>query len=788
MKKTMKKSLLITSLLAASFCLGGGVAAMNAAANETVAPVEFATAFGAEIRASAPSGLRFKLQLSDERKAEIFADNSNQTLGMFIFLGSKIGELTATTTPAQKIDIQFEESDLYKSGDYWYAHGVMTNLYIQNYNKQFIGVGYVATAGETTTYDYSDFNVKDNVRSMSYVAIEGYKVAPQAFLAELIEKSVYAEYGVTETRTKVGDTITYSFTKGDDTWATYEEMKEDIPVSVSVSATDADLWIGESLDLEATLAIGETHVSNLDVPFTYSVNSDAVTVKDGVVTAVADGEAEITVSFGDFSQTVTVNVSEKANMVFNPAAATASEQIEYLQAAFDYGKAGGVTQTFVSAEENDDTTYGGAYMRSVPKKTGNGRMKLTPNFVSSAYEQYDVVNVWLYLKANNNTAVTVYFFDDIYLTQSVTPNQWAQISLSRSRFMENIDTPADINSDWFCGTEYGTVTEIWLGEIVATDAPANVVFDPATGNAAQITYGHVAFDYGNTNPTVKMVSANHTFETYNGAYFQVTPQKTGTGRIFVTPIHDVSTYATYDAISFWFYVYSTANENLRVYFFEDVSLTRTIATNQWVQVLFPVDTFIAKVGSQYLCAIPFSTTAKQVYIGKMEAINYDEMPANIVYDPATYDTSLITLKTSGQIFNNVTPTFVSAENNTNTTYGGAYVRIAATNLSTTRVWGDIYLTSLHDASSYSGYTAIKVWVYIEAYNNTGYNPAFCGGATNYATIVGQSGAAITHGTWTQLIIPIQTFIDNANSYFLGGYFGNKTWNMTAVCIGEIVAV
>ena len=118
----MRKSLLITSLLATSF-LACGVAAMNnvSAKAETA---DFATAFGASIRVSEPNGIRFKLQLSEEKKNEIFAENSGKELGMYVLLGNKVG--TDYSALTQKVDIEFEEKDLYKVDDCWYANGVMT--------------------------------------------------------------------------------------------------------------------------------------------------------------------------------------------------------------------------------------------------------------------------------------------------------------------------------------------------------------------------------------------------------------------------------------------------------------------------------------------------------------------------------------------------------------------------------------------------------------------------------------------------------------------------------------
>ena len=324
MTKKIKKSLLVVSLLATSFLACGAVASVNAipasateagdqTQTETVETIEFATDFGASVRITEPNGIRFKLKLSDAKKGEIFAENSNKLLGMYIFLGSKVGTTTDYSTLSQKLDVKFKETDLYKVGDYWYANGVMTDLYIQNFNKQFVGVGYIATTGETTTYEYSDFNVTDNVRSMSDVAIEAYKdpdaAAHKGSMAKLIEKAAYAEYGVVETRTAgENDTIVYSFAKGEDTWASYEAMQTAIPVSLSASVSDAALDVGETTNLTANLVINGTAITTLNVPFEYTVSGDAVTIENGVISAMTVGTSDITVSFGDYSKTVSVNV------------------------------------------------------------------------------------------------------------------------------------------------------------------------------------------------------------------------------------------------------------------------------------------------------------------------------------------------------------------------------------------------------------------------------------------------------------------------------------------------
>ncbi len=758
MKKTMKQSLLITSLLAASFCVGGGVAAVNAAANETVAPVEFATTFGAEIRASAPNGIRFKLQLSEEKKAEIFKADSNKTLGMFIFLGSKTGELSETTTPSQKIDISFEESDLYQVGDYWYAHGVMTNLYVQNFNKQFIGVGYVATAGETTTYEYSDFDLTDNVRSMSYVAIEGYKVKPQTYLLDLIEKAVYAEYGVVETREVEGEAVTYSFAKGEDKWTSYEDMKADIPVTVSVAENDGELTIGETYDLNAALAIGTTKISGLDIPFTYETQSEAITLENGVVTAVADGEAEITVSFGDYSKTVTLNVSEKANVVFNPAAANAAEQVSYSTV--------NMKQTFVSAGGAlADDVYSGAYMRTQPNNSGWFNVILRSKYEVSAYEQYDVITSWLYVESSTDEPVNVLFFNDTNLTQAITPNQWVQVNIARSRFMEKI------GANYFCSINYGTATAINIGEIVAEHAPANVVFDPTTADATKIST--------NKTSTISFTQAsNNAATTYDGAYAKVVPSSLTTSNnwvnISIMPINEITSYVNYTHIKVWVYVETGTAMEVKPLF---GGVTYVLMSKQWVDIDIPVADYVANAAQPFF-GTNFNTNGiTGICIGEIVAITKEVRNDVFFFNPTSQNIEQLTI--NGKAFNYgnaVTTSYaISATGN----YVGAYVQINSTALTSSNVSGNVYITP-NDMSAYAGYTTIKAWIYLDAISSAN-QTLYIYGAAYVDTI--------PTNQWVQISIPVNnTLLDSESIWLQTNFAKAASWGVTGIRIGEIVAV
>ncbi|MBQ4053879.1 MAG: Ig-like domain-containing protein, partial [Clostridia bacterium] len=111
-------------------------------------------------------------------------------MGMFIMPWSYIAENDELTTTdyasvETKLDYTFYSSDgsvnkVYeyedKNGDTYYrVNGVISNLKLKNYAREFVGVGYIKeTKNGVTKYEYTDINYADNVRSAAYVAIEAH--------------------------------------------------------------------------------------------------------------------------------------------------------------------------------------------------------------------------------------------------------------------------------------------------------------------------------------------------------------------------------------------------------------------------------------------------------------------------------------------------------------------------------------------------------------------------------------------------------------------------------------
>lgn len=82
--------------------------------------------------------------------------------------------------------------------------------------------------------------------------------------------------------------------------------RQDSCDSVSLNKTSADLLVGETLKITATVL--PDNPTDKTVTWTTS-NADVASVANGLVTALTAGEAVVTASSGDFSATCTVNVS-----------------------------------------------------------------------------------------------------------------------------------------------------------------------------------------------------------------------------------------------------------------------------------------------------------------------------------------------------------------------------------------------------------------------------------------------------------------------------------------------
>ncbi len=455
-----------------------------------------------------------------------------------------------------------------------------------------------------------------------------------------------------------------------------------------------------------------------------------------------------------------------AGEVFNPASAVASTNIIFNGVGFAYGN--NVGEEYISANDNTDETYSGSYMRASAVNHSDvwGNITIKPRLASSEYDSYDIINVWVYVEATATTPVNVLFFNDSDLTRIVSPNQWTLLPIERATFFDHLESE---DFQYVIALKFNaTTTGIRLGEMLATNVTEseNVVFNPAyTSASEQVTYSTV-------NNTQAFAPANGVLAdaTYSGAYMRTEPKNTGWFNVILTPKYEISAYDNYDFITAWLYIESTTDEPVNVLFLNDADLTQTLTPNAWVQVKIARSRFMEKVTENYFCAINYGT-ATAINIGEIVGDNYAET-TNLVFEPATADATKITPNNASTV------AFTQASANTDTTYSGAYVSVLPKSLTDANKWVNIALTPIKVASSYSNYTHIKVWVYVETGTATDITPQF-----------GQVSYTMKSNQWTDVYIPIADFVANSTKPFFGTNFRNNgTWGITGVRIGEAVAV
>ena len=119
----------------------------------------------------------------------------------------------------------------------------------------------------------------------------------------VLEDGVYTYTENTVTRS-CAQVAAYALADGvaDSAQGTLVKYVDSVAESVALDKEEVDLVVGETITLTATTAPA-------GFPVVWkSSNEDVLTIKNGVVTAVADGEATITVSFGSKSTQCTVTV------------------------------------------------------------------------------------------------------------------------------------------------------------------------------------------------------------------------------------------------------------------------------------------------------------------------------------------------------------------------------------------------------------------------------------------------------------------------------------------------
>ena len=340
MKRKIRKALLsvlvsTTAVTAVAATALSATSAVTFGVAEATDTTRFEMVDGASIRYSEPLGLRFIAELGQQEYADLTTPENGvkKVMGMFIMPWSYISENDEITTTdyasvETKLDYVFYSSDgaveekIYeytdKNGDIYYrANGVISNLKLQNYAKEFVGIGYIAeTENGVTTYTYTDICKEDNVRSSAYVAIEAHADvkyaqstnALSAFTKYIDGAQLYTNWGVTENVS--GDGVrTYQY--GGNTYASLIEVKDAITdYAYSLTLDKSVKYVKENGAAQLNTTIKDvTH----DVDFNgahavYSSSNESVVTVDekGKLSWVKNGMATITAEFAGIKQTCEV--------------------------------------------------------------------------------------------------------------------------------------------------------------------------------------------------------------------------------------------------------------------------------------------------------------------------------------------------------------------------------------------------------------------------------------------------------------------------------------------------
>ena len=345
MKKQQKKLLLsVCSAFAAIAMVSGSVVALQTAKADAST---FEMIYGAGIRTSDPTGIRFKAKVDETYymqlkngtdNAELHvalipyamytayqADSAKETTALYPWLVSKY-----STAGIVDLNIPVEKMYTLKEGaeTYYCANGVLSNVYFNNYHLEFVGVAYIqrGTAGNYTYEDVGEINAEDNARSIFEVACKASEnetdyAKYKDFLDLTIEKGMYRAYGVScqESVDAEGNKTIESYTYNGNTYATYDAMKAGVGVTLSESAVMIEgetisVSGGEQKQLNATVTFSDGTIYTKNPYYTWESSDESVVTVDenGVITAKGVGSTTITVSAlgGRFFDSCVVNVAK----------------------------------------------------------------------------------------------------------------------------------------------------------------------------------------------------------------------------------------------------------------------------------------------------------------------------------------------------------------------------------------------------------------------------------------------------------------------------------------------
>ena len=329
MKKTNKTTLLfIASALAGVTALAGVGTLLDvkeASANGTSV---FEMIDGAGLRTSDPTGLRFKAKMTKDYYQQITTTNKDLYIAVIPYTYYTAYQSADTdlalypwlvqTYGASKIlNLSIPDEKIYSAtvdgASYYCANAVISNIRLNNYHLDFVGVAYI-TDGATYT-DAGAVLEEDNARSVFEVAVKAYednedRALYKDFLEDTIEKGMYNAYGVKQ------DSATGKYVYNGTAYDTFEEATTVVNVEdMTLTLEDATVCEGNAKQLNAVMSFGDGQEFGKEMYYTWASSNPSVATVDenGVVTAKAVGTTEITASVlnGKYTATATLTVEAK---------------------------------------------------------------------------------------------------------------------------------------------------------------------------------------------------------------------------------------------------------------------------------------------------------------------------------------------------------------------------------------------------------------------------------------------------------------------------------------------
>ena len=699
MKQLRNKLLYVTicmCLLSFLFAIVSLVSPIANASASTVDESRFAigeieTGGIASIRLAEPRGLRFVAEMGQDVYDDLMLDEDGieKKMGMFIVpydyldqdnkyvngeqdvLGKKYENLIT------KVDCVFYDSandsvenKIYQDGDYFYAYGVIGDLYLKNFDRKFVAIAYIAeTDSNGTVYKFTDVDESiarsaTFVAEASYAGWEDFEDVQDILNEYVIGAHLYEKGLLTEEVSKNGDIRVSTYTFGGTTYKSLSEVLDVANVSFDVTIDKEVITLnsGENAQLVADVEDGGESISIAkNIKWTSSKEDVATVDKNGNVTYVGVGEASITASFMGYSASCEVTCAEdNEKAVAELLASKAINQFDaglhgtkWYSLGFETSVESGATHGY-----NWMTKYVATFKGASASNTFGALMKLSAEDLSSvnggvAVTEDDYVGFYLYTNKSTTETLTVELYSGSFntanpkaTTEAIISGEWTYVEFKLSDIINNGEvqnlcvaikytgrTTAETNFNetlYVAGFDIFNKQDAAVAELLASKAINQ--FDASLHGTKWYSLGfETSVESGATHgynwmtkyvATFKGASASNTF----GALMKLSAEDLSSVNGGVAVTED-------DYVGFYLYTNKSTTETLTVELYSGSfntanpkATTEAIISGEWTYVEFKLSDIINNDGVQNLCvAIKYTgrTTAETNFNETLYVAGFD---------------------------------------------------------------------------------------------------------------------------------------------------------------------